>query len=108
MDNWVSWHVRDACRRCSWSDRYRINGKSYAQEAKTSPWSIIQQQSGEFTVSSIAHQQKMCKAAVANVRMNIHPLPSAQVGHGKRIYQDIHEGWLLVSCNVIVFTFARR
>ncbi|KAF8560070.1 hypothetical protein OG21DRAFT_1502415 [Imleria badia] len=75
-----------------WTIGYRINGKSYTQEAKTSPWSIIQQQSGEFTVSSVAHQQKMCKAAVANVRMNIHPLPSAQVGHGKRIYQDIHEG----------------
>lgn len=73
-------------------DRYRINGKSFAQEAKTSPWSIVQQQSGEFVVSSVAHQQKMCKAAIANLRMNIHPLPSARVGHGKRIYQDIHEG----------------
>ncbi|KAF9225491.1 hypothetical protein BS17DRAFT_801515 [Gyrodon lividus] len=76
----------------SWTIGYRINGKSYMQEAKTSPWSIVQQRSGEFTVTSIAHQQKMCKAAITNLHMNIHPLPSAQVGHGKRIYQDIHEG----------------
>ena len=71
---------------------YRINGKSYTQDAKVSPFSIIQHQSGEFTVTSIAHQQKMCKAAITNLQMTIHPLPSAQVGHGKRIYQDIHEG----------------
>ncbi|KAF9245820.1 hypothetical protein BU15DRAFT_85502 [Melanogaster broomeanus] len=75
-----------------WTIGYRINGKSYTQEAKTSPWSIVQQQSGEFTVTSVAHQQKMCKAAVTNLHMIIHPLPSAQVGHGKRIEQDIHEG----------------
>ncbi|KIK97563.1 hypothetical protein PAXRUDRAFT_212828 [Paxillus rubicundulus Ve08.2h10] len=75
-----------------WSIGYRINGKSYMQDAKTSPWSIVQQQSGEFTVTSVAHQQKMCKAAITNLHVNIHPLPSAQVGHGKRIYQDIHEG----------------
>ncbi|KAG9314090.1 hypothetical protein JVU11DRAFT_4871 [Chiua virens] len=67
-----------------WTIGYRVNGKPYTQEAKTSPWSIIQQQSGEFVISSVAHQQKMCKAAVANLRLNIHPLPSAQVGHGKR------------------------
>lgn len=71
------------------------------QEAKTSPWSIVQQQGGEFIVSSVAHQQKMCKAAVANLRMNIHPLPSAQVGHGKRIYQDIHEGMVVVDAESI-------
>ncbi|KIJ66251.1 hypothetical protein HYDPIDRAFT_86511 [Hydnomerulius pinastri MD-312] len=75
-----------------WTIGYRVNGKSYTQEAKTSPFSIVQQQSGEFTVTSIAHQQKMCKAAVTNLQMTVHPLPSAQVGHGKRIFQDIHEG----------------
>ena len=42
----------------------------------------------------------MCKAAVANLRMNIRPLPSAQVGHGKRIYQDIHEGMVIVAPQV--------
>lgn len=34
----------------------------------------------------------MCKASVTDLRYNVHPLPSAQVGHGKRIIQDIHEG----------------
>ncbi|KAJ7361595.1 hypothetical protein DFH08DRAFT_768660 [Mycena albidolilacea] len=75
-----------------WTIGYTINGKVYSEEAKTSPFSLIQQQPGEFTITSIAHQQKMCKAVVTDLRLNVHPLPSAQVGHGKRIYQDIHEG----------------
>ncbi|KAI6031464.1 hypothetical protein BKA83DRAFT_26692 [Pisolithus microcarpus] len=66
--------------------------KSYTRDAKASPFSILQQQSGDFTISSIAHQHKMCKAAITNLQMTIHPLPSALVGHGRRIYQDIHEG----------------
>jgi hypothetical protein len=73
--------------------RYRINGKSYTQEAKKSPFSLVQQQSGEFTITSVSQQQKLCKATVTDLRFNVHPLPSAQVGHGKRIYQDIHEGY---------------
>ncbi|KIK30206.1 hypothetical protein PISMIDRAFT_26692 [Pisolithus microcarpus 441] len=75
-----------------WTIGYRINGKSYTRDAKASPFSILQQQSGDFTISSIAHQHKMCKAAITNLQMTIHPLPSALVGHGRRIYQDIHEG----------------
>ncbi|KAF7339349.1 hypothetical protein MSAN_02148700 [Mycena sanguinolenta] len=75
-----------------WTIGYTINGKMYSEEAKTSPFSLIQQQPGEFTITSIAHQQKMCKAVITDLRLNVHPLPSAQVGHGKRIYQDIHEG----------------
>ncbi|OCH96431.1 hypothetical protein OBBRIDRAFT_718237 [Obba rivulosa] len=75
-----------------WTIGYRINGKSYTQEAKKSPFSILQQQPGEFTVTSIAHQQKMCKTAVTDLRYNVHPLPAARVGHGQRIVQDIHEG----------------
>ncbi|KAH9486481.1 Nucleoporin [Psilocybe cubensis] len=75
-----------------WTISYQVNGKSLTQTVKTSPFSIVQQQPGLFTVSSIAHQQKMCKAAVADLRFTVHPLPSAQVGHGKKIFQDIHEG----------------
>ncbi|KAH7930605.1 hypothetical protein BV22DRAFT_1191200 [Leucogyrophana mollusca] len=75
-----------------WSIGYRINGKSHVQEAKISPFSLVQQQTGEFTITSVAHQQKMCKAAVTDLHFTVHPLPSAQVGHGKRIFQDIHEG----------------
>lgn len=73
-------------------DRYSIGGKLHTQEARVSPFSIIQQQPGEFAVTSIAHQQKMCKTAVTDLRYTVHPLPAAQVGHGKRIVQDIHEG----------------
>ncbi|KAJ6503388.1 hypothetical protein C8R47DRAFT_1105937 [Mycena vitilis] len=75
-----------------WTIGYSINGKAHSEEAKVSPFSLVQQQPGEFTITSIAHQQKMCKAVVTDLRLNVHPLPSAQVGHGKRIYQDIHEG----------------
>ncbi|CCL98085.1 uncharacterized protein FIBRA_00079 [Fibroporia radiculosa] len=75
-----------------WTIGYRINGRSYTQEAKISPFTIVQQQPGEFVVTSIAHQQKMCKTAVTDLRYNVHTLPSARVGHGKRIIQDIHEG----------------
>lgn len=75
--------------------RYRINGRSYTREVKASPFSITQQQSGEFTITSIAHQQKMCKAVITNFQLTIHSLPSAQVGHGKRIYQNIYEGTLI-------------
>ncbi|KAI0094325.1 hypothetical protein BDY19DRAFT_1079787 [Irpex rosettiformis] len=75
-----------------WAIGYRINGKLYNQEAKVSPFAIKQEQPGEFAITSIAHQQKMCRTAVTDLRYTVHPLPSAQVGHGKRIIQDIHEG----------------
>lgn len=75
-----------------WSVGYKLNGKSHTKEVKTSPFSLVQQTAGEFAVTSIAHQQQMCKASVTDLKFNIHPLPSAQVGHGKKIYQDIHEG----------------
>ncbi|KAF9469848.1 hypothetical protein BDZ94DRAFT_1206742 [Collybia nuda] len=75
-----------------WTIGYRINGRTYTQEAKVSPFALVQKQPGEFTITSIAHQQKLCKAAVTDLRFTVHSLPSAQVGHGKRVYQDIHEG----------------
>ncbi|KAF8956062.1 hypothetical protein BDZ97DRAFT_1925843 [Flammula alnicola] len=96
-----------------WTIGYKINGKAYTQEARTSPFSILQQQPGLFTVTSIAHQQKMCKAAVTDLRFNVHALPSAQVGHGKKIFQDIHEGdqaeivFTLVGEPPFTFTYQR-
>ncbi|KAJ7727833.1 hypothetical protein DFH07DRAFT_970045 [Mycena maculata] len=96
-----------------WTVGYTINGKAHSEEAKVSPFSLIQQQPGEFTITSIAHQQKMCKAVVTDLRMTVHPLPSAQVGHGKRIYQDIHEGdqaeiaFTLVGVPPFTFTYQR-
>ncbi|KAF9454153.1 hypothetical protein P691DRAFT_798413 [Macrolepiota fuliginosa MF-IS2] len=75
-----------------WTVGYAINKKVYSQEVKTSPFSLLQSQPGELAITSIAHQQKMCKASVADLKFTVHSLPSAQVGHGKRIIQDIHEG----------------
>ncbi|KAF7320467.1 hypothetical protein MKEN_00831600 [Mycena kentingensis (nom. inval.)] len=74
-----------------WTIGYAINGKTYTAEAKTSPFSLVQQQEGEFAITSIRHQQK-CKAGITDLRTTVYPLPSAQVGNGKRVYQDIHEG----------------
>ncbi|KAK2460117.1 hypothetical protein APHAL10511_007883 [Amanita phalloides] len=85
-----------------WSITYRINDRAYTQEIKTSPFSLHQQQPGEFAITSIAHQQKMCKTSVTDLHLHIHSLPFAQVGNGKRIYQDIHEG----DQAEIVFTLA--
>ena len=45
-------------------------------------------------ITSVAHQQTMCKTAVTDLHYTVYPLPSAQVGHGKRVLQDIHEGEL--------------
>ncbi|KAI6027286.1 hypothetical protein BKA83DRAFT_4048958, partial [Pisolithus microcarpus] len=50
-----------------WMIRYHINGKCYTQDAKASPFSILQWQSGNFMISSSAHQHKMCKAAITNL-----------------------------------------
>lgn len=81
--------------------RYRVNNKAQSREVKTSPFSLLQSQPGELLITSIAHQQKMCKASVTDLRYEVHPLPSAQVGHGKRLYQDIHEGLSRVSlCDI--------
>lgn len=75
-----------------WTIGYRINGKAHTQEARTSPFSLVQQHPGEFTITSISHQQTRCRAAVTDLRFHVHPIPSAKVGHGKRIFEDIHEG----------------
>ncbi|KAG6837661.1 hypothetical protein H0H93_004937 [Arthromyces matolae] len=96
-----------------WNIGYRINGKAHIHDAKVSPVSLTQQQPGEFTITSIAHQQKLCKAAVTDLHFKVHPLPSAQVGHGKRIYQDIHEGdqaeivFTLIGVPPFTFTYQR-
>ncbi|KAF8634926.1 hypothetical protein AX15_000665 [Amanita polypyramis BW_CC] len=96
-----------------WSITYRINDKTYTQDVKTSPFPLLQQRPGEFAIISIAHQQKMCKASVTDLHLHIHPLPSAQVGHGKRVYEDIHEGdqaeivFTLVGEPPFAFTYQR-
>ena len=106
-------HTNPTCRSINAFCRYRINGKSYTQEAKISPFAIAQQQPGEFSVASIAHQNKMCKSAVSDLRYTIHPLPSARVGQGNRFEQDIHEGdqaeiiFTLVGEPPFTFTYQR-
>ncbi|KAH8835558.1 hypothetical protein DL96DRAFT_1666285 [Flagelloscypha sp. PMI_526] len=69
-----------------WTIGYKINGKAKTQEARSSPFSLIQQHAGEFTITSISHQQARCRAA------GHRPSPYSKVGHGKRVFQDIHEG----------------
>lgn len=95
MDHRVSTQYQVIPQKLTLIFSYRINGKAHTQEAKVSPFSLVQQQPGEFTITSVAHQQKMCKAAVTDLRFTVHPLPAARVGHGNRIYEDIHEGMTL-------------
>ncbi|KAH9081740.1 hypothetical protein EDB83DRAFT_2334467 [Lactarius deliciosus] len=97
-----------------WTIGYRVNGKAYTQEAKQSPFAFAQQQPGEFKITSIAQQQKMCKSVVTDLSYMVHPLPSAQVGHGNRIFQDIHEGdqaeikFTLIGEPPFTFTYQRK
>lgn len=72
-----------------------MNGKAHIQEAKQSPFAFSLQQPGEFKITSVAQQQKMCKSVVTDLSYAVHPLPTAQVGQGNRIFQDIHEGKLV-------------
>lgn len=55
-------------------------------------------------ITSVAHQQTMCKTAVTDLHYIIHPLPSALVGDGKRILQDIHEGKLFLAPSPSIIT----
>ncbi|KAI0639968.1 hypothetical protein C8Q77DRAFT_1043739 [Trametes polyzona] len=96
-----------------WTIGYRVNGKAHTQEAKISPWSVALTHPGEFAITSVAHQQKMCKTAVPDLRYAVHALPAAQVGHGRRVVQDIHEGdqaeivFTLVGEPPFTFTYQR-
>ncbi|KAI0828950.1 hypothetical protein BC628DRAFT_1533561 [Trametes gibbosa] len=96
-----------------WTIGYRTNGKSHTQEAKISPWSVPATHAGELAITSVAHQQKRCKTAVPDLRYAVHALPAAQVGHGRRIVQDIHEGdqaeivFTLVGEPPFTFTYQR-
>ena len=75
-----------------WTVTYRAAGRAHTAEAALSPWSVPQAAPGEFAITSVAHRHRMCRTAVADLRYTVHALPSAQVGHGRRIVQDIHEG----------------
>ncbi|KAI0036593.1 hypothetical protein K488DRAFT_40635 [Vararia minispora EC-137] len=96
-----------------WVIGYRINGKPYTQESSSSPFSIAQHHPGEFKITSIAHQQQRCKSSISDLSYTVHPLPSARVGQGKRIFQDIHEGdqaeiqFTLVGEPPFTFTYQR-
>ncbi|TFY82279.1 hypothetical protein EWM64_g1741 [Hericium alpestre] len=65
-----------------WTVGYEVNGKAYTQEVKTSPFAVGLQQQGEFKITSVAHQQAMCKSVVTDLHYPVHALPSARVGAG--------------------------
>ena len=69
-----------------------MNKKQHEQVAKHSPFALVQQYPGEFSVTTISHQHKQCKTAVDNINFQVHALPSAQVAQGKEYFEDIHEG----------------
>jgi nucleoporin POM152 len=71
---------------------YSINSKRHTKRAAQSPFALAQQVPGEFTIHSIAHQQKLCTTAISNLHYKVHPLPSAEVGHGDYLVSDLYEG----------------
>ena len=72
--------------------RYKSNNKHHEQVARQSPFSLVQQHAGPFSIASISHQQQQCKTTVDNIKFDVHALPSAQVAKGKDYFEDIHEG----------------
>lgn len=70
---------------------YRVNGIPYNKEFKVSPFTVHHDRPGEFSITSITHQ-RLRKAINPPLRYAVHALPSALIGHGKVIYQDINEG----------------
>ncbi|KAI5121322.1 hypothetical protein M0805_003789 [Coniferiporia weirii] len=83
-----------------WTIGYKSNGKQHEQIAMQSPFALVQQHPGEFSITSISHQQQMCKTTVDNINFEVHALPSARVAQGREYYENIHEG----SQAQIVFT----
>ena len=65
-----------------------------------SPFALVQQYSGPFSITSVSHQQQQCKTSVDNINFEVHALPAAQVAQGRDYFEDIHEG----SQAQIVFT----
>ncbi|KZP25182.1 hypothetical protein FIBSPDRAFT_1041654 [Athelia psychrophila] len=63
----------------SWTIGFRINVRVNTQETKASSFSLVQQQPSEFTIMSVAHHQKTCKATVTDLRFTVYPLPAARV-----------------------------
>jgi len=96
-----------------WTVGYHVNNKAYSKEVKTSPFSLVQRKPGEVTITSIAHQQQMCKVGVPDLHFKVHELPSAKVGEGKNFHEDIHEGdqaeivFTLVGEPPFTFTYQR-
>ncbi|TDL28053.1 hypothetical protein BD410DRAFT_782006 [Rickenella mellea] len=75
-----------------WTIGFKTNRKYHEQIAKQSPLDLVQQQPGNFSVTSISHQNKKCKAMVDNINFEVHALPSAEVAHGGNRLENIHEG----------------
>lgn len=72
--------------------RFKSNRKNQEQVAKQSPFALVQQYPGDFSITSISHQHKMCKTMVDNINFHVHALPSAQVAQGRDHFENIHEG----------------
>ncbi|KAH8120086.1 hypothetical protein DFH11DRAFT_1558255 [Phellopilus nigrolimitatus] len=96
-----------------WTIGYKSNRKQHEQVAKQSPFALVQQHAGEFSITSISHQQQMCKTAVDNINFEVHALPSAQVAAGREYFENIHEGsqaqiiFTLVGEPPFTFTYQR-
>ncbi|KAL5535305.1 hypothetical protein ACEPAF_3399 [Sanghuangporus sanghuang] len=83
-----------------WTVGYKVGSKHHEQVVNQSPFALVHQVSGPFSITSVSHQQQQCKTTVDNINFEVHALPAAQVAQGLDYFEDIHEG----SQAQIVFT----
>ena len=113
MDCWVRIMWRLVRTFTDTACRYKVNTKQHTESVSASPFALLLSYPGDFAVTSIAHQHARCRAAVTDLAYTVHALPSARVGQGRRIFQDIHEGdqaeikFTLVGEPPFTFTYQR-
>ena len=107
MDHWVrtNSNFTIAIGTNHSSHSYKMKGKYHEQIVKQSPFTLRQEQPGDFAITSIAHQHMRCKTAVDNINFQVHALPSAQVAHGNEYHENIHEG---ISLQIICLNVAHK
>ena len=93
--------------------RYLSDRKTFEQTTKQSPFALAQQRPGNFSITSISHSNNMCKTSIDTIHFQVHPLPSAQVAHGRDHFENIQEGsqaqiiFTLVGEPPFTFTYQR-
>ncbi|KAF8314013.1 hypothetical protein DL93DRAFT_2228159 [Clavulina sp. PMI_390] len=96
-----------------WKIEYRINSTKYDETVRKPKYSRALDKVGIMEVTGVSHQQASCKSEVSDVRLDIHPIPSARVSHGDNVIEDLREGdqaeivFSLIGTPPFTFTYQR-